>query len=123
MKRIIILLVTLALLLPVAAHAEYIGGEGWWDDDYDGVWQYYNDGGLYFKLPYDWGDDFGFDDQMLFCRDDYYITLSVTPCDINLYDLEAQINADDGWWNDVQYDEWAMIILDGEQEQVQQGYE
>ena len=112
MKRAIIsLILALALLTGAAASAEYIGGEGWWEEDYNGAWQYYPVGGLYFKLPIDWGDDFGDDDTMLFCRDDYYITLSVSPCDVNLYELEGQIDASGGWWNGDHYDEWGMIIL------------
>ena len=76
---------------------------------YPGEWQYCASGGLCFKLPCDWSDDFGSDGQMLFCRDDYCITLAVETIDADLFDIERQVNAD-GWWNGDSYDACAGII-------------
>lgn len=114
MKRLFLLVLAVALLLPAAACAyedEYIGGEGWWDYDYPGEWHYCADAGLFFKLPYDWGDDFGDEQEMLFCRNDYCITLAVEMIDANVYAIERQVNDNGGWWDGDYYDECAGIIL------------
>ena len=109
MKKTLALI--LALLLSAAALAEYIGGEGWWDDDYDGTVYYCPDGDLYFWLPDDWGDNFGEEGEMLFCRNDYGITLRVCSHPGTIWDMSEAIEADGLFWDGFQYEESANIIL------------
>ena len=80
MKRIAILTLALLLLLSLAlsATADYISGDGWWDDNYSGTWNYIPEAGLMIKLPYDWSENLlEGQEEYVFIRDDYYITLGV----------------------------------------------
>ena len=116
MKRVLTLCLALLTLIAATARAEYIGGDGWWDDGYEGDWQYSYDGGLYFKLPYDWGDDFGDDSQMLFCRNDYTVTLRVCTHPGTMWDVEDRIEANGCYWDGFQYNQSANIILKGDRD-------
>lgn len=112
MRRTLFLVLALALLLNAPALAEYIGGEGWWDDGYAGEWQSYDLGGLCFKLPYDWGDNFSPEEgEMLLCRDDYYVTLRVCSHPGTMWEVEDAIENSGLYWDNFQYDESANIIL------------
>lgn len=116
MKRVAVLSLSLllALALLFAAHAEYISGDGWWDESYSGVWNYIDDAGLAVKLPDDWSDNILGDDnngEYVFMRDDYYITLSVAVYGNSLFDLEDAIEENGLWFDDYQYEESANLIL------------
>ena len=111
MKRVWILTLALLMLLTAAASADYIGGDGWWDDSYGGTWQVVDNSELVIKLPYDWGDNFGEYGEMLFCRNDYAVTLRVCSHSGSMWDLEDQIENSGLYWNGFQYDESANIIL------------
>ena len=54
MKRIISALLLVLLLFSFAYAADWIGGEGWWDDSYSGSIQYHAETGMTFKLPAGW---------------------------------------------------------------------
>ena len=116
MKRIAILTLALLLLLSLAlsATADYISGDGWWDDNYSGTWNYIPEAGLMIKLPYDWSENLlEGQEEYVFIRDDYYITLGVRfHWGEGLFSMEDEIQDDYLIFDGYQYTESANIILD-----------
>ena len=112
MKRAITLVLALLFLFTATASAEYISGEGWWDDGYSGTWNYIPAAGLCVKLPYDWCENLLEEDgQYLYMRDDYSIILSVEFYAESLFDLEDILESSGLWLDDLHYEESANLIL------------
>lgn len=92
MKKFFSVLLLVLFLLSCAYAAEWIGGDGWWDDNYSGNVQYHAETGMTFKLPtgwvfkdydsyqgfYNYSDPSGEYEISVFRRDD-----------MGLYDLES----------------------------------
>jgi len=113
MKKILIVLLALALL-PAGALAELIAGEGWWEDDYSGDWQYVSAEGLRVKLPDDWGEAPLIDEDLnaaVYMRDDYGIVMWVNLYRQPLQDVMSRIQQAGSSWNGERYVETGNLIL------------
>lgn len=113
MKKILVLLLALALV-PAGALAEYIAGEGWWEDNYSGALQYVNAENLCFKLPHDWSDAPLIDEDVntgTYMRDDYSMVMWVSVYREPLRDMISRLQNAGNYWNDEQYVETGNLIL------------